>query len=159
MVSDLPNADKIQAELGNSIRWTSPELLNLERFHTNTGPTEESDCFGLGMLIYEVLSGLLPYHQYNEPVALLKILHGEQPERGTRFPNGLWTMLRLCWKREPDERPSLEDVFRCLQDPTQPLWKPPHDVGGYHDGLDSATDESSMLYSFVLQGIDIYRCG
>lgn len=157
IVSDLPSPDKILAELGNSIRWMSPELLNLERFYTNTGPTEESDCFGLGMLIYEVLSGTVPFHHDNEPVALLKILHGEHPERpklggggaGVRFPDGLWEMLRMCWRKVPDQRPGLDLVLRCLQHPTRLLSRrPSYDVGEYRDPSDATTSESSTSHFF-----------
>ena len=38
-----------------SIRWMSPELLDPERFEiTDCRPTKQSDCYALGMVIYEV---------------------------------------------------------------------------------------------------------
>ena len=42
---------------GGTFRWMSPELLDLERFDSDGRPTRESDCYALGMVIYEV--GLL----------------------------------------------------------------------------------------------------
>ena len=35
---------------GGTVRWMSPELL----FGQDTPPTRESDCYALGMVIYEV---------------------------------------------------------------------------------------------------------
>lgn len=40
---------------GGTERWMSPGLLLPERFEfADTGPTKKSDCYALGMLIYEV---------------------------------------------------------------------------------------------------------
>jgi len=35
-------------------RWMSPELLDTSRFGSDGLPSRESDCFALGMTIYEV---------------------------------------------------------------------------------------------------------
>ena len=50
---------------------------------------------------------------------LIKILHGEPPERprgeqGARITDGIWGILELCWKPHPSDRPSLNEVLRCL---------------------------------------------
>jgi len=43
---------------GGTRRWMSPELLDPERFgmpeSENNRPTRQSDCYALGMVIYEV---------------------------------------------------------------------------------------------------------
>ena len=43
---------------GGTRRWMSPELLHPERFgmpeSENNRPTRQSDCYALGMVIYEV---------------------------------------------------------------------------------------------------------
>ena len=40
---------------GGSLRWSSPELLDPEKFGAlDPRPTKESDRFALGMVIYEV---------------------------------------------------------------------------------------------------------
>ena len=42
---------------GGTVRWMSPELLDPERFGipgSEGRPTRESDCYALGMVIYEV---------------------------------------------------------------------------------------------------------
>ena len=43
---------------GGTRRWMSPELLYPERFGVpeseNNRPTRQSDCYALGMVIYEV---------------------------------------------------------------------------------------------------------
>jgi len=43
---------------GGTLRWTSPELLDPERFgmpeSEDNRPTRQSDCYALGMVIYKV---------------------------------------------------------------------------------------------------------
>ena len=40
---------------GGTLRWISPELLYPERFGNSDGrPTTRSDCYALGMVVYEV---------------------------------------------------------------------------------------------------------
>lgn len=41
---------------GGSLPWMSPELLDPGKFNSDPRPTKESDCFALGMVIYEVCS-------------------------------------------------------------------------------------------------------
>ena len=39
---------------GGTFRWMAPELLDPPRFGADGRPTRESDCYALGMVIYEV---------------------------------------------------------------------------------------------------------
>ena len=41
---------------GGTFAWMSPELLDPQLFGSNGRPTPESDCYALGMVIYEVSS-------------------------------------------------------------------------------------------------------
>ena len=53
-----------------TIRWMSPKLLDTERFCSkNSSPTKESDCYALGMVILEVLTGKIPFPGCNNVVA------------------------------------------------------------------------------------------
>ena len=88
-----------------------PQLFGLEKFC----PTEASDCYAFGMVIYEIVSGHLPFHDHTDLSVFAKVLRGERPRREDGFTDGLWEMLRLCWSPPPDSRPGVEDVLRCLQ--------------------------------------------
>jgi hypothetical protein len=39
---------------GGTYGWMSPELLDPPQFDSDGRPTRESDCYALGMVIYEV---------------------------------------------------------------------------------------------------------
>jgi len=94
----------------------SPELIAPERFgFKNSRPTKASDCYALGMVIYETISGNLPFHKHTDLAVAMKVLEGERPPRGSRFAEGLWKMLERCWASQPNDRPDIEGVRWCLE--------------------------------------------
>jgi len=122
----------------------SPELIAPERFgFENSRPTRASDCYALGMVIYETISGKLPFHKYTHQTVILKVLAGERPLRGVEFAGGLWKMLEQCWASRPKNRPSIEDVLYCLEMPSN-LLEPPPPLGVDKGNLDSAGGSSDI---------------
>ena len=98
----------------------SPELLHPDLFDLkDSRPTKESDCYALGMVIYEVLSGQVPFAQSKEFIVMRKVIEGERPERpegaeGVWFTDVLWETLIQCWAEQPKSRPGIEGVLECL---------------------------------------------
>jgi serine/threonine protein kinase len=94
----------------------SPELIAPERFELKSShPSEPSDCYAFGMVIYETISGHLPFHEDTDLMVVVKVLEGRRPPRGARFSKGLWGMLERCWVPQPSDRPTVGDVLRCLE--------------------------------------------
>jgi serine/threonine protein kinase len=83
IVSDSTHpATTTSSEGSGTLRWMSPELLDPERFGSkNSRPTKESDCYALGMVILEVLTGRAPFPRCSNPVVMRKIIEGELPDR------------------------------------------------------------------------------
>ena len=115
--------------VAGTMRWMSPELLDPERFNSKTGlPTKESDCYALGMVILEVLTGKVPFPCCNNLVVMRKIVEGEQTERpqgpeAVWFTDDLWRMLERCWLPKPELRPTVEGVLECLEQGSA-TWEP-----------------------------------
>ena len=94
----------------------SPERISPQDFGSKTSrPSVPSDCYSLGMVIYETISGNVPFHEDRDLTVFVKVLKGERPCREAGFTNSLWTMLEQCWMPQPSRRPSVEDVLRCLE--------------------------------------------
>lgn len=101
---------------GGTVRWMSPELIHPEEFGSKKSlPTKPSDCYALGMAVYETISGNLPFYGYTDSQVALKVAAGERPPRGVMFTETLWDMLKSCWASQPDDRPSTEEVLSCLK--------------------------------------------
>ena len=101
---------------GGTIRWMGPELIAPEKFGLKKSRlTKSSDCYALSMVIYETISGNPPFYECIETAVYVKVLLGEHPSRGATFSEGLWKMMESCWTFQPDDRPSIADVLRCLR--------------------------------------------
>jgi len=127
---------------GGTIPWMSPELLYPENFGLKKSHlTKESDCYALGMVIYEVLTGKAPFSPRRDPEVVYMVLGGERPKRpegdeGKLFTDGIWEVLQSCWKNQPSERPSAKAILWCLEGNSL-LSRPP-------DGCpDTDTDDQS----------------
>lgn len=98
----------------------SPELFASDPGIDNRR-TKSSDCYALGMVIYEVLRGRIPFHQYTWCSAIARIIKGGRPERppdeeGKWFTDGVWRVVECCWKCEPGDRPNIDYVLRFLEE-------------------------------------------
>lgn len=105
----------------DAVQWMSPELLDPGKSNqSKRHQTRESDCYALGMVIYEVLSGCTPFGTDGPFSILRKVLDGEHPERpqgeaGRQFTDKIWDVLKGCWKTEPRERARAKNVLRYLE--------------------------------------------
>ena len=121
----LPQSSYAQ---GGTMRWMSPEILAPGEYgFETTHPTKSSDCYSLGMVIYETISGNVPFHEVSDMAVFLKVVKGERPRRGAGFTDDLWEMMEQCWMPRPDDRPSVEDVLHRLEmssNPTPPTAPP-----------------------------------
>ena len=130
IVSDSTRpATTTPSEGAGTMRWMSPELLDPERFGSkNARPTKESDCYALGMVVLEVLTGRAPFPWCNNLVVMRKIVEGEHPDRpqgpeAVWFTDGLWELLKLCWSSRPKLRPTVEDILERLEQGSL-TWEP-----------------------------------
>ena len=147
VVSDQTNPTGSSSyTIGGTIRWMSPELLDSDPTGLrNERSTKQSDCYALGMVVYEVLSGYVPFASFGRYVVVRKVMDGERPQRprgveGARFTKDLWRMLNRCWATRPEDRPSVSAVLEFLEGVSGDT-KPPSlqvgedlgaDGGGWH---------------------------
>ena len=141
---------KTVASFGGTLCWMSPELLDPQRFGSDGCPTRESDCYALGMVIYEVsrahllrwslvypsqvLTGLSrPFHHIFPPMSLpavlSAVLRGERPRKPLDaeplgFSDTLWELIQLCWSESISTRPPAQRLLDYFS-PAFLTWIPP----------------------------------
>ncbi|OCH85620.1 kinase-like protein [Obba rivulosa] len=100
-----------------SLRWTAPELLDPEQFGvTRTLPTLNSDIFMFAFVIWEIFTGLVPYHkQVNDGAVIFAIMNDKRPDRPLRatalgLDNDVWEVTEQCWQKDRGQRPRISEV-------------------------------------------------
>ncbi|MCM2413777.1 serine/threonine-protein kinase [Streptomyces sp. RKAG290] len=76
--------------------------------------TSAVDIYGAGILLYELLTGRPPF----AGGTALEVLHrhlSEEPRRPSTVPAPLWTVMERCLSKDPDRRPSAENLARALR--------------------------------------------
>jgi serine/threonine-protein kinase len=76
--------------------------------------TSAVDIYGAGILMYELVTGRPPF----AGGSALEVLHqhlSAEPRRPSTVPDPLWTVIERCLRKNPDERPSAENLARGLR--------------------------------------------
>ncbi|MER6851702.1 serine/threonine-protein kinase [Streptomyces flaveolus] len=76
--------------------------------------TSAVDIYGAGILLYELVTGRPPF----SGGSALEVLHqhlSAEPRRPSTVPGPLWTVIERCLRKNPDERPSAENLARGLR--------------------------------------------
>ncbi|MER6916607.1 serine/threonine-protein kinase [Streptomyces sp. NPDC000594] len=76
--------------------------------------TSAVDIYGAGILLYELVTGRPPFAGGTALEVLQRHLM-EEPRRPSTVPEPLWTVIERCLSKEPDVRPSAENLARALR--------------------------------------------
>lgn len=98
-----------------STKWKAPELFKFPRPNFN----ESCDVYSFGIVVWEVLTGLVPYKAIpNEALSGMVLYKNERPEPMPEGKYGpLVQLMEQCWQQEPGARLT----FRAIVDVLTPL--------------------------------------
>eukprot|EP00742_Colponemidia_sp_Colp-10_P010665 GILJ01011735.1.p1 GENE.GILJ01011735.1~~GILJ01011735.1.p1 ORF type:complete len:610 (+),score=61.32 GILJ01011735.1:256-1830(+) len=93
-----------------TINWTAPEVCR------NQLPTERSDIYSMGMVLWEIWTGLTPFENCDSKEISRKVLAGIRPDIPEHTPYALKLLLTRCWSADPADRPSAGQLLATLED-------------------------------------------
>ncbi|KAJ7587517.1 kinase-like domain-containing protein [Mycena floridula] len=101
---------------GGTMPWQAPETL---RYPNPTRNTRQSDMYAFACVCCEVFTGKPPFCETENLRELLirnMVLDGQRPKRpaSSELTNALWDCILDCWKHDPDERPTAEEMIQRL---------------------------------------------
>jgi predicted Ser/Thr protein kinase len=92
------------------IRWMSPESLARQIY------SKKSDMWMFGMLVYEIAVRREPFAD-NDPLNISTRIRDEglTPTIPKECPVVLRKVMQMCWKKDPEQRPTMEVVLAFLE--------------------------------------------
>jgi serine/threonine protein kinase len=91
--------------------YIAPEILRGQNY------TKAADIYSLGIIMYEVISGLPPYHDMSHDKNLaIKICHGLRPRFNNKVPQLIVNLIKKCLDANPLNRPTVKEVKDILYD-------------------------------------------
>ncbi|XP_041374787.1 mitogen-activated protein kinase kinase kinase 13-like [Gigantopelta aegis] len=104
------NDKSIKMSFAGTVAWMAPEVIR------NEPCSEKVDIWSFGVVIWELLSGEIPYHDVDSSAIIWGVgsnsLHLPVP---TTCPNGFQLLMRQCWAGKPRNRPSFRQVLMHLE--------------------------------------------
>lgn len=103
----------VQTMTGNcgTVQWMAPEVLANQKY------TEKADVFSFGIVVWEIVTGECPYDGMSQIQAALGVLNRNlRPVIPRSCPPFLAQLMKACWARQPELRPSFLQVVRALRD-------------------------------------------
>ncbi|KAH9973475.1 hypothetical protein BGW80DRAFT_241207 [Lactifluus volemus] len=93
-------------DVAGTPNWMAPEVIQLK------GASTKSDIWSLGCTVIELLTGRPPYGDIaNTMTVMFRIVEDDCPPIPERFAQPLASFLRECFRKDPTERPSAEELF------------------------------------------------
>ncbi|OQR80376.1 tyrosine-protein kinase Btk29A-like, partial [Tropilaelaps mercedesae] len=87
------------------IKWAPPEVLGYTRF------SSKSDVWAYGVLMWEVFTcGKIPYGRAGNAEVVEFVQRGQRLERPRTCPRDVYNVMKLCWEKYPENRPTFRGV-------------------------------------------------
>ncbi|KAL6044793.1 Protein kinase domain-containing protein [Balamuthia mandrillaris] len=93
-----------------TLNWVAPEILISCEPHSI-----KTDIYAFGMVLWEILCEKIPYEGQSELEVVYSIAEGIFPTIPESCDPEYADLIRWCWKQDPKERPTIEEVLATLE--------------------------------------------
>ncbi|KAK8900194.1 hypothetical protein M9Y10_002517 [Tritrichomonas musculus] len=91
--------------------WMAPEVLMSSPYYN-----EKVDVFSYGILLWELLTGDMPYKNMSPGNITIGVIQGTlRPPLPSDTPPKLAELIQKCWNQDPTKRPSMKRVVSYLK--------------------------------------------
>ena len=92
-----------------TIKWQAPEVFKHGKV------SHKADIYGLGIVLWELISGKIPYNGKNPYEIQVAVAEGERLLIPDNCPDDFKRLIERCWDGDRDQRPNIEEVLEDLK--------------------------------------------
>ena len=107
-----------------------PQCFNDIPFDRN----EKSDIYAIGVLLWQLTSGKLPFEPVDNYLIPFRIKNGQREKAIDGTPSEYVDLYTKCWDKDPEKRPTIESILETLNTITWETKTSPGTSADEHDG-------------------------
>lgn len=112
--SRVQGKEEVMTKNVGTPHWMAPELLMATGGYDN-----KVDVYAYGILVWEILTGNLPYDGLSQPQIIAEVLVNDaRPPIPPGVPEPLERLIRDSWAKDPDARPSFAEITKRFKSGT-----------------------------------------
>jgi len=134
-----------------TVAWIAPEVFQNKKY------SEKCDIYSYGVILYELMTHLIPFKEVNAFRIPSAVVKGQRPafppNMSQLAPKAYIELMKACWNPNPQKRPSFVQILQRLGDMATPIpMDNLEDVNNRqkwseYSSEDSDTSESSLTTS------------
>lgn len=109
-VARFLNLEGVMTAETGTYRWMAPEVINHQPYD------QKADVFSFAIVLWELVTGKLPYENMTPLQAALGVRQGLRPEIPENTHPKLSDLMQRCWNAAPSNRPPFSVIREELQE-------------------------------------------
>lgn len=102
-------AEKMTGKIG-TYQWMAPEVIKSQKY------TEKADVFSFAIILWEIAAREPPYRNITGAQVSLDVVNNNlRPTIPKSTPESFARIMKVCWDKVPDKRPSFKEIIREIE--------------------------------------------
>ena len=112
---ELKKYMSLKYSYSNKSQYTAPEFLE-EKGGVVSNPTGPGDIYAFGMILYEIFTQKEPFKDISQKeIKRMVVTENTRPKISEDIPDEIKTLIRTCWQKHAELRPSIKTISEILQ--------------------------------------------